>query len=131
MVKSRPHHDAAHLHPQPMSLPSVNFYTLRFLRYNQDKIFKLRVTMARSKVKSRSHNDIVHLHLQSMSQQSINFLHLTVSEIQPRHTFSDHLPDHLDTMVENNIPKALKGCGVKTSYCFQYFGARIFQEFNK
>ena len=25
--------------PQPMSLPSMNFYTLRFLRYSPDKLF--------------------------------------------------------------------------------------------
>ena len=38
-------------------------YTLQFLRYNTDKILKIKVTMARSKVKSRSHYDIAHLHL--------------------------------------------------------------------
>ena len=27
-VKSRSHHDVAHLHPQPMSLPSINFLHL-------------------------------------------------------------------------------------------------------
>ena len=37
-------------------------YTLRFLRYSPDKIFKLKVTKARSKVKSRSHHDVAHLH---------------------------------------------------------------------
>ena len=49
--------------PQPMSLPSINFYTLRFPRYSLDKIFKLKVTTARSKVKSRSDHDIAHLHI--------------------------------------------------------------------
>ena len=52
-----------------------------------------------------------------MSLPSINFLHLTVSEIQPGHTFSRCLPDsppaHSDTMGENNTQTALKGCGVK------------------
>ena len=38
-------------------------YTLRFLRYSLDKIFKLKITTARSKVKSRSHHDIAHLHI--------------------------------------------------------------------
>ena len=38
-------------------------YTLRFLRYSPDKIFKLKVTMARSKVKSRSDSDVAHLHI--------------------------------------------------------------------
>ena len=37
-------------------------YTLQFPRYNLDKIFKLKVTTARSKVKSRSHHDVAHLH---------------------------------------------------------------------
>ena len=36
-------------------------YTLRFPRYSPDKIFKLKVTLARSKVKSRSHHDVAHL----------------------------------------------------------------------
>ena len=67
-------------------------YTLRFLRYSPDKIFKLKVTTARSKVKSRSHHDVAHLHPQPMSLPSINFLHLTVSEIQPGQTFSRRLP---------------------------------------
>ena len=37
-------------------------YTLRFMRYSPDKIFKLKVTTTRSKVKSRSHHDVAHLH---------------------------------------------------------------------
>ena len=37
-------------------------YTLWFPRHNPDKIFKLKVTMAKPKIKSRSHNDIAHLH---------------------------------------------------------------------
>ena len=48
--------------PYPMSLQSINFLHLQFLRYNPDNIFKLKVTAARSKVKSRSHHDIAHLH---------------------------------------------------------------------
>ena len=35
---------------------------LRFMRYCLDNIFKLNVTMAKSKVKSRSHHDNAHLH---------------------------------------------------------------------
>ena len=46
---------------QPMSLPSINSYTLWFPRYNLDKIFKLKVNAARSRVKSRSHHDVAHL----------------------------------------------------------------------
>ena len=49
-----------------------------------------------------------------------NFLHLTVSEIQAGQTFPAAPPDrplaHLATMVENNTPTALHGCGVKTIY---------------
>ena len=49
------YHDIEHLHPQLLSLP-------RFLRYDQCKILKVKVTTARSKVKSRSHHDSEHLH---------------------------------------------------------------------
>ena len=38
-------------------------YTLRLLRYSPDKIFKLKVTTARSKLKSRSDHDVAHLHI--------------------------------------------------------------------
>ena len=37
-------------------------YTLQFLRYSPDKIVKLKVTTARSKVKSRPDHDVAHLH---------------------------------------------------------------------
>ena len=50
--------DDVHLHP-PTTVP---FYILRFLRYDQHKILKVNVTMARPKNNSRSHHDIVHLH---------------------------------------------------------------------
>ena len=40
-------------------------YTLPFLRYSPNKIFKLKVTTAKSKVKSRSDHDVTHLHLQT------------------------------------------------------------------
>ena len=36
-------------------------YTLRLPRFSPDKILKVKVTMARSKVKSRSHHDVVQL----------------------------------------------------------------------
>ena len=35
---------------------------IQFRRYIQDKILKVKVTTAKSKVKSRSHHDIAHLH---------------------------------------------------------------------
>ena len=98
---------------QPMSLPGYNFYTLWFLKYSPDKIFQTQVTMARAKVKSRSHHDIAYLHPQPMSQPSFNFLHLMVSQIHPRQTFSCHPPTHPDAMSKNNTHTALKGCGVK------------------
>ena len=63
-VKSRSHHDVAHLHLLTNVPTKVSTsYTLRFPRYSTGKIFKLKVTAARSKVKSRSHHDIAHLHL--------------------------------------------------------------------
>ena len=37
-------------------------YTLHFPRYSPDKILKVKVTTARSKVKSRSDHDLAHLH---------------------------------------------------------------------
>ena len=44
----------------PYYIPT--FYTLLFLRYSPNKILKVKVTTARSKVKSRSHHDIAYLH---------------------------------------------------------------------
>ena len=100
-VKSRSHHDVAHLHPltnipTKYQLPIVSeiyplqdfkgqgqyskvkgqtklmpFHTqvstsytlgLWFPRYSSDKILKVKVTAARSKVKSRSHHDNAHIH---------------------------------------------------------------------
>ena len=50
--------------PPPNQCPYqiLTFYTLRFLRYIPDKIFKLKFTTTRSKVKSRSHHDVARLH---------------------------------------------------------------------
>ena len=56
-------------------------YNLWFQRYCPDKILKVKVTMATSKVKLRSHHDVTHLHPLTNALPSINFLHLTVSEI--------------------------------------------------
>ena len=48
-VKSRSHHDVAHLQPLSNVSTKVSIsYTLWFLRYSLDKTFKLKVTMARS-----------------------------------------------------------------------------------
>ena len=48
-------------HPNQCPYQVLTSYTLRFPRYSPDKIFKLKVTTARSKVKSRSDHDIEHL----------------------------------------------------------------------
>ena len=50
------YHDNVHLHPST-TVPS---YTLRFLRYDQQKILKVKVTIARSKITSRSHHNVGH-----------------------------------------------------------------------
>ena len=76
--------------PKAMSLPIINFHTLwslwsRSLRQGQRP--------------NQGHTMMLHTYTpQSMSLPSMNFIHLTVSEIQPRQTFS---------------PTALKGYGVK------------------
>ena len=57
-VKSRSHHDVAHLHPLtnvPIKYQPPAPYG--FPRYSPDKILEVKVTKARSKVKSRSHHD--------------------------------------------------------------------------
>ena len=61
-VIPRSHHVDAHLHSQPMSLRSINFYTLEFLRYSADRILKVKVIKAKSKVKSLSHHEVAHIH---------------------------------------------------------------------
>ena len=60
-VKSRSHHDATDLQPLT-NVPTKYQLPITFQRYSTDKIFKLKVTTARSKVKSRSHHDAAHLH---------------------------------------------------------------------
>ena len=61
--RSRSHHDLAHL--QPLTNAPTKYqpsYTLWFQRHSPDKIFKLKVNAARSKVNSRSHPNVSHLH---------------------------------------------------------------------
>ena len=57
------------------------------------------------------------LHTYTPSLSSMNFLQLTVSAIQPGHTFFHHHPPnaHPDTMGENNTRTVPKGCGVETT----------------
>ena len=60
-------------------------YTLPFPRYSLDKIFKVKVTSARS---NRGHTITLHTYnLPPMSLLSMNFLHLTISEISPGQDF--------------------------------------------
>ena len=44
-----------------MPLPTINFLHFMVQRYCLDKILKIKVTTARSKVKSRSRHDVAHL----------------------------------------------------------------------
>ena len=62
-VKSRSCHDVAHLHPLTNVPTKYQFPTpYGLLRYRSEKILKVKVTTARSKVKSRSDHDAAHLH---------------------------------------------------------------------
>ena len=79
-------------------------YTLQFPRYSPDKIFKLKVTTARSKVKSRSDHDVAQLHPLTNVP--------TKYQLPTPYGFWDTArtnyfppPTHPDTI--------LKGCGVK------------------
>ena len=86
-------------------------YTLRFVRYSSDKIFKFQVTSARS---NQGHTKMLQTYTpQPMSLPNMNFQHLTLSEIEPREPFSPLA--HPDTIGESHIPPALKGTRVKTS----------------
>ena len=105
-------HDIAHLHSQPMTLPSFNVLHLMVSDIYPGEDFQTQDHNGKVK-SSRSHTDVAHLHPQPMSLTSFNLLHLMVSEIQPRQHFSQRLPTHTDTMGENNTSKALKGYGVK------------------
>ena len=69
----------AHLHPLTNVLLNMNCLHLTVARYSPDKFFKLKVTVARSKVKSRSHHDGEYLHLVTNVLVSINILHIRVS----------------------------------------------------
>ena len=88
-------------------------YTLRFPRYSPDKIFKLKVTTARSKVKSRSHHDVAHLHPLTNVPTKYQLSTLYGFRDTGRTNFSPP-PAHPDTMGENNTPTAIKSGGVKT-----------------
>ena len=110
-AKSRSHHEAAHLYPQPESPPSINF--LRQIELRQD--FKGQ-GQTRSKVKSRFQHDAVHLH---PPPPPPNFpTKYTLSAIQ---AFQDTgltrspppPPPNLDEIGKNNNHTTFKGCGIK------------------
>ena len=77
---SRSNHDDAHLHPQPMTLPSINFVHLMIPRYSPDKLIKVKIMMERSKL----HSNVVHLYPHPICPPSMKFLYDIFSEIQPR-----------------------------------------------
>ena len=117
-VKSRSHHDVAHLQPLT-NVPAT--YQLP-TPYGCRDIAQTRFSNSRSLRQGQRSNQgqtmTLHTYIpQPMSLPSMNFLHLTVSEIQSGQTISrrppTHLPAHPDTMGENNTPRALKGCGIK------------------
>ena len=63
-VKSRSHHDVAHLHPLtnvPTKYQLPTPYSFRDIA--RTRFYRSRSLRARSKVKSRSHHDVAHLHL--------------------------------------------------------------------
>ena len=91
-VKSTPrsHHDIAHLHPQPMALPSINFlyFMVSYIWPRQD--FE---GQGHCKAKTLNHGYTMMLHIysplspQQLPLTSSNFQHHMVSEIYPRQYF--------------------------------------------
>ena len=75
-VKSRSHHDIAHLQQPTIGSYQVSTTnTLRFLKYSLDKILHVKVTTARSKV-NKGHTMTLHTYNpQPMPLPSVNFLH--------------------------------------------------------
>ena len=126
-IKSKSHHDAAHLQPltnvpTKYQLPAP--YGCRDIartRFSKFKIFKIKVTAARSKVKSWSHYCVAHIHL--LTNIPSNFLYLT--EIQLAQTFPQNPRTRpLDTMGENNTQQPLIKCVSHRTYgvcCFLLF----------
>ena len=91
-------------------------YTLWFPRYSRDKIFKLKVSVARSKVKSRSHHDVAHQHPLTNVPTKYQLPTPYSSWDTGWTNFSHCPPAHPDTMGEKNTLTALKGCGVKSRW---------------
>ena len=97
-------------------------YTLRFPRYGPDKIFKVKVTTARSKVKSRLNYDVAHLH--PLTNVPTKYHHPTpysywdlartrylLPPARPTARPPDRPPAQPDAMGENNTPKPFKAVG--------------------
>ena len=71
--------------PQPMPLPKINFLHIKVSEIQPRQEFKVKVTMAMSKVKTKSHHDVAHLQPKTnVRHHAWKFLNLMVSEIQPR-----------------------------------------------
>ena len=92
-------------------------YALWFLRYSKDKIFKFKVTTARSKV-NQGHTMMLHTYTfikfqytyQVPTSHTLWFLRYSPNKL---FLSPARLPAHPDTMGENNTCTALKGCVVK------------------
>ena len=112
-VKSRSHHDAAHLHaltnvPTKYQLPTpyvfrdiarTRFSNSRSLRQGQIKVRPWRCTPTHP-------NQCPY---QVSTSYTLQFLRYSPDKLFP----ATHPHTHPDTMGENNTPTALKGCGVK------------------
>ena len=103
-----------------MSLLSFNFLLLAFAgRYSPNNVFKVKVTMARSKVNLRSHHDAAHQYTPTNVPNKFNilFLHLWFLRYNPDQLcLIAQQPAHSPIRTlwgENNTHTALKGCGVK------------------
>ena len=111
-VKSRSHHDIAHLHPQPMSLPSINFLHLMISEILPGQDFQTQGHY--SKVKSRSDHDIAHLHpLTNVPTKYQLPTPYSFRDTGRTNFFPPSARPPIQTPWEKyNTPTAIKGCGV-------------------
>ena len=79
-------------------------YILRFLKYSLDKILKVKVTMARSKVKSKLHHNVAHHDKNWINQCSILPIFLA------SHSFLTVSCYITNVKVIENIVRNLKAC---------------------
>ena len=82
------------IHPNQFPYQVSTSNTLRLLRYSLDKIFKLKVTMTRSKVKLRSLQTCIH---QPVSLPNTDLLQVIVSNIKPGQDFKGQ--GHCSTVI--------------------------------